>query len=189
MRKYDTVIAGGTVVFPGRGTIRCDLGIRDGRIAAIADELDATAGEQVVDARGLHVFPGAVDAHMHFGIYRDLATDIRSESESSLVGGVTTALSYIRTGHHYLERSGPYREFLPEVLRQSDGNAHIDYGYHLAPILDSHRDEIALARRRGRHRLLQVLHVLQGPEPVRRLGRRPRLRDRATRTTSATSTR
>lgn len=142
MTRYDSVVLGGTVVFPGHGSIRCDLGLRDGRIAAIADELAPADGGEALDARGLHVFPGAVDAHMHFGIYRPLDVDVRSETESSLVGGATTALSYIRTGHHYLDRSGPYREFLPGVLAATGGNALIDYGYHLAPILDSHRDEI-----------------------------------------------
>ena len=44
--RYDTVVLGGTVVFPGDGPIRCDIGIRDGRIAAIADDLEATAGRR-----------------------------------------------------------------------------------------------------------------------------------------------
>jgi dihydropyrimidinase/allantoinase len=143
MRRFDTVVLGGTVVFPGDGPIRCDVGIRDGRIAALADELDAGAGEDAVDARGLHVFPGGVDSHMHFGIYRDLSEDVASETESSLVGGATTALSYFRTGHHYLNRSGPYREILPEVLAATQGRAHIDYGYHLAPMTSGQIDEIA----------------------------------------------
>jgi len=142
MTCYDTVVLGGAVVFPGDGPIRCDIGIRDGRIAAIADDLQASAGEDVVDARGLHVFPGGVDSHMHFGIYRDISEDVASETESSLVGGATTALSYFRTGHHYLNKSGPYREILPEVLAATDGRAHIDYGYHLAPMTSGQIDEI-----------------------------------------------
>ncbi|HEY6030972.1 MAG TPA: dihydroorotase family protein [Gaiellaceae bacterium] len=142
MTRYDTVVLGGTVVFPGHGTIRCDLGLRDGRIAAVADGLDPGDADEAIDARGLHVFPGGVDSHMHFGIYRDLSTDVASETESSLVGGATTALSYFRTGHHYLNRSGPYREILPEVLDATDGRAHVDYGYHLAPMTSGQLDEI-----------------------------------------------
>lgn len=142
MIRYDVAVLRGTVVFPGTGPIRCDLGIRDARIAAIADELDAGAADEVVDARGLHVFPGGVDSHMHFGIYRDVSEDVASETESSLVGGATTALSYFRTGHHYLNRSGPYREILPEVLAATDGRAWVDYGYHLAPMTSGHLDEV-----------------------------------------------
>lgn len=142
MTRYDSVVLGGTAVFPGHGAVRCDLGLRDGLIAAIADELAAEDGTEVIDARGLHVFPGAVDAHMHFGIYRDLATDVRSETASSLVGGATTAISYFRTGHHYLNRTGPYREILPQVLEATEGNAFVDYAYHLAPMTGEHLDEI-----------------------------------------------
>jgi allantoinase len=140
--RYDTAVIGGTVVFPGHGPIRCDIGIRGGTIAAIADELETHEADEIVDARGLHVFPGGVDSHMHFGIYRDLSEDVASETESSLVGGATTALSYFRTGHHYLNRSGPYREILPVVLAATDGRARIDYGYHLAPMTSGQIDEI-----------------------------------------------
>lgn len=142
MTRYDTVVIGGTVVVPGHAPLRCDLGIREGRIAAIASELAPGDGEDVVDARGLHVFPGGVDGHMHFGIYRDLSVDVASETESSLVGGATTALSYFRTGHHYLNRTGPYHEILPEVLAATDGHARVDYGYHLAPMTSGQLDEI-----------------------------------------------
>lgn len=142
MTRYDTVILGGTVVVPGHGPLCCDLGLRGGLIAALADDLGPGDGEEAIDARGLHVFPGGVDGHMHFGIYRDLSVDVASETESSLVGGVTMALSYFRTGHHYLNRSGPYREILPEVLAATDGRAWVDYGYHLAPMTSGQLDEI-----------------------------------------------
>jgi allantoinase len=44
---------------------RCDVGVLDGRIAALEPELAGPAAEEI-DARGLHVVPGAVDAHVHF---------------------------------------------------------------------------------------------------------------------------
>jgi hypothetical protein len=34
------------------------------------------------------------------------------------MGGVTTSLNYLRTGHYYLNRGGPYCEFMPEVYKQ-----------------------------------------------------------------------
>lgn len=142
MKRYDTVVSGGQVVFPDHGVVRCDLGLRDGRIAAIADQLDPTSAEEVVDARGLVVFPGGVDAHFHLGIYRPLSVDARSETESSLVGGATTVISYVRTGRHYLNTSGPYREILPEVLAATDGHAWTDYAYHVAPMTAQHLTEV-----------------------------------------------
>jgi dihydropyrimidinase/allantoinase len=142
MAKYDLVVTGGTAVVPGAGEIRADIGVRDGRIVALADELPARDAEQHLDATGKVVLPGAVDSHYHLGIYRDLATDTESETSSSLVGGVTSVISYFRTGHHYLDRTGPYREIFPEVLDTVAGHAKVDYGFHLAPMSREHIDEI-----------------------------------------------
>jgi allantoinase len=58
------------------------------------------------------------------------------------MGGVTSSINYMRTGQYYLNRGGPYREFMPEVLRQSDGRFWVDYGYHIAPIEAGHIDEM-----------------------------------------------
>jgi allantoinase len=41
-----------------------DIAIEDGKIAAIGPDLPGAAEE--IDARGLHVFPGLIDVHLHF---------------------------------------------------------------------------------------------------------------------------
>src|SRR6185503_19956156 len=87
-------------------------------------------------------FPGCVDAHMHIGIYAPLAQDAVSESKAAAMGGVTSSLNYLRTGHYYLNRGGSYRDFMPEVHRQSEGRFWVDYGFHLAPIESAHIDEM-----------------------------------------------
>ena len=61
----DLVLRGGTVVLPGVLGQRADVAIEDGLIAAIVPELEGPAREEL-DARGLHVLPGAIDAHVHF---------------------------------------------------------------------------------------------------------------------------
>jgi dihydropyrimidinase/allantoinase len=142
MASYETVVTGGTLVIPYVGEIRGDIGIRDGRIAAIADDLGSADTDVRIDARGKVVLPGGVDAHFHLGIYRDIAEDTESETTSSLVGGVTTVISYFRTGHHYLDKVGPYREIFPEVLDRVAGHAKVDYGFHLAPMTPEHVTEI-----------------------------------------------
>jgi dihydroorotase-like cyclic amidohydrolase len=142
MSEHDTTIVGGRVVFPGQGVVPCDLGITDGRIAAIAGDLAGEPTEERIDATGLFVFPGAVDSHFHLGIYRPIATDATSETRSSLVGGVTSVISYFRTGSHYLSKTGPYREILPEVLDAVAGRAFVDYGFHIAPMTTAQLDEI-----------------------------------------------
>jgi dihydropyrimidinase/allantoinase len=126
MTKYDLVIKNGTVVFPYHGAVRCEIGIKEGRIACIKDEIDAQSSEEVLDANKKYVFPAAIDSHYHIGIYRPHSEDAESESRTALVGGVGTIISYFRTGHHYLNKTGPYREIFPEVLSLSNGHFYTE---------------------------------------------------------------
>lgn len=142
MTRYDTIVIGGTLVVPFAGEIRADIAIRDGKIAAIADQLSSSDAADVIDARGKHVFPGAVDSHYHLGIYNDITSDAETETTSSLVGGVTSVISYFRTGSHYLNKTGPYREVLPEVMGKIEGHTKTDWGLHLAPMSAEHVREI-----------------------------------------------
>jgi allantoinase len=64
MSAYDLIVRGGTLV-TADGPEEADLAVEDGRIAQITPDLEGTAREEV-DARGLHLFPGAIDAHAHF---------------------------------------------------------------------------------------------------------------------------
>jgi allantoinase len=149
--RYDTLIKNVRVVRPHREAVeRLELAIQDGRFAHIAPEIPAAEARTVVDGKGLLAFPGVVDAHTHAGIYSPLEQDAVSESRAAAQGGVTTMLTYFRTGQYYLNRGGPYADFFPEVLRRSAGRYHVDYGYHLAPIHAQHIDEIELlARQHG----------------------------------------
>ncbi|MDX6738256.1 dihydroorotase family protein [Actinocorallia sp. A-T 12471] len=119
-----------------------DIGVKDGKIAAIGPNLDVTGVPEVVDGGGRLAFPGAVDAHQHWGIYNPLSDDTVSESRASAQGGVTTALTYMRTGQYYLNKGGPYADFFPEVLAAAEGRAHVDYAFHLAPMSKGHIAEI-----------------------------------------------
>jgi dihydroorotase-like cyclic amidohydrolase len=142
MGRFDTVVLGGRAVLPGRGQVRADIGIKDGRISAVGEGFSAGDADEAIDATGKLVLPGAVDAHFHLGIYRNLTEDTKSETLSSLAGGVTSVVSYFRTGSHYLEKSGPYAEIFPEVLEATEGHSRVDYGYHLAPMVREQVGEI-----------------------------------------------
>ncbi|MEV0070663.1 dihydroorotase family protein [Amycolatopsis sp. NPDC050768] len=119
-----------------------DIAVNDGKITRVAPNLPEDDAARVVDGRGLLAFPGVVDAHQHWGIYNELATDTRTESRASAQGGVTTSLTYMRTGQYYLNKGGSYRDFFPEVLSASQGNAYVDYAFHLAPMSSEHISEI-----------------------------------------------
>ena len=64
MNTSALIVRGGTLV-TAEGPQESDLAVEDDRIAEISPNLEGTAREEV-DARGLHVFPSAIDAHAHF---------------------------------------------------------------------------------------------------------------------------
>lgn len=64
MSRYDVLVRGGIVV-TAEGVAPGDIAIGEGRIVVCAPEIEGTAAEEI-DARGLHVFPGVIDAHVHF---------------------------------------------------------------------------------------------------------------------------
>jgi allantoinase len=139
----DLAIKNARVVRPNRNAVDLlDIGVKDGKFVRLAPEIRPEEAKTVFDARGLLAFPGLVDAHMHPGIYRPLAEDAPSESRAAAMGGVTTMLNYMRSGQYYLNRGGPYRDFMPEVMKLSQGNFWVDYGYHIAPIEGAHVDEM-----------------------------------------------
>jgi dihydroorotase len=64
--KFDLVLKGGRVVDAKNRISRVlDVGIKDGKIAAVTAELDPKDALKTVDVAGLLVSPGLVDIHVH----------------------------------------------------------------------------------------------------------------------------
>lgn len=122
MAEYDLIVRNGTITIAGTGTFRGSLGIVDGKVAALtAGRLDADARE-VIDAEGLHVIPGVVDAHAHYGLGAD--DDFTTETRSAVRAGITTALSYL------LKQAPDYEEPFTEMRTQGEERSLIDFGFH-----------------------------------------------------------
>jgi len=87
--SYDLIIKNGMVVF--REEARpAEIGIKDGKIAAIADVLDREAKE-VIDAQGQLVLPGMVDTHVHIDEPgRTEWEGFETASKAMAAGGTTT---------------------------------------------------------------------------------------------------
>jgi allantoinase len=64
MSTYDLIVRGGTLV-TADGPLEADLAVEEGTIVEVSSDLEGAAREEI-DASGLHVFPGAIDAHAHF---------------------------------------------------------------------------------------------------------------------------
>jgi allantoinase len=88
MNLYDLLFRGGTVVTSER-LFTTDVGVFDGRVVATGSSLEQSALE-IVDASGLYLFPGIIDAHIHFNEPgRESWEGIASGSRSLAAGGGT----------------------------------------------------------------------------------------------------
>src|SRR5258708_19274403 len=133
-KSFDLVIKNARVVRPNKTSVDClDIAIADGRIARLAPDIQAALATEAFDARNFLALPGCVDAHMHIGIYQPLAEDAVSESKAAAMGGVTSSLNYIRTGQYYLNRGGPYPDFIPEPPNQSPRRFLSSFAFHIPP--------------------------------------------------------
>lgn len=97
MSDFDVIIKGGTVVNAG-DIQKADVGIKDGRIVALAEALGGSAA-RVIDAAGRYVMPGGVDSHCHIeqpssGGGANNAESWESGTRSAACGGTTTVIAF-----------------------------------------------------------------------------------------------
>ena len=82
------IVRGGTVV-TARGVEKADIVVNHGRITEVGPDLEGFG--QVVDASGLHVFPGGIDSHVHFNEPgRTEWEDIAHGTSALAAGGYTS---------------------------------------------------------------------------------------------------
>ncbi len=94
--RYDLIIRNGTCVLPW-GEVSTGIGVRDGRIASLEIGSGDEAAE-VLDATGLHVLPGLIDAHVHLRDPGDAAVEsIPTGTRAAILGGITTVFDMPNT--------------------------------------------------------------------------------------------
>lgn len=130
--SFDLVIRNGTVT-TAADVFKADIGIKDGRIAAIADQI--TDGARSIDASGKLVLPGGIDAHCHLdqpqapGLAAKgarMADGFRSGSLSAAFGGTTTIVPFC-----VQHRGVSLTAAVDDYHRRADGQSYIDYAFHL----------------------------------------------------------
>jgi len=125
--KFDLVIRHGDVVFD-TGVQRFDVGVRAGKICALAPSLPKNA-QQVVDATGKLIFPGFIDAHTHMGIpVMDTYSvdNFESGSIAAACGGVTTILDFT-----VQEKGQSLKQSVEARLQKAHGKCHVDFDLHV----------------------------------------------------------
>jgi dihydropyrimidinase len=124
---FDTIIRSGTVV-TAADTFACDVGIRDGKITALGQDLGAA--KTMIDATDRLVLPGGIDSHVHFaqpsgeGIV--MADGFASGTRSAAFGGNTTVLPFCLQ-----EKGQTLREALRRYHALAEDECHIDVAFHL----------------------------------------------------------
>ena len=95
---YDVIIRAGMLIGP-EGPRQVDLAVSDGRIALVAPEIAGDAAE-IIDAAGLHLFPGGIDPHVHFNEPgRADWEGWASGTQALAAGGVTTCFEMPLNAH------------------------------------------------------------------------------------------
>ncbi|HEY0125152.1 MAG TPA: dihydroorotase family protein, partial [Rhizobium sp.] len=121
---FDTMILGGTVV-NANGQGPADVGIRDGRVAALLAPGETAMARSFIDAGGKQLLPGLVDAHAHLrepGLTRK--EDFESGTHAAALGGVTTILD--------MPTDDPWTataQQLSDKMASAAGRLNVDVGF------------------------------------------------------------
>ncbi len=140
---FDTILKGATIVNHD-GIGQRDIGIRNGRIAAIGSLSTHTAGE-VIDCTGLHILPGVVDSQVHFrepGL--EHKEDLETGSLAAVLGGVTSVFEMPNTKP--LTTSA---ETLEDKIRRGRHRMHCDFAFWVGGTRDNAKDVAELERLPG----------------------------------------
>ena len=120
---FERVFRNATVVNQD-GVGHRDIGVRDGRIAAIGSLSASVAGE-VVDCTGLHILPGVIDTQVHFREPgAEHKEDLETGSRAAAMGGVTTVFEMPNTNP--LTTSA---ETLADKIARGRGRMHCDFAF------------------------------------------------------------
>ena len=126
MLELDLIVRNGTVV-TATNSFHADVGVRAGRIVALAEDLPRAAHE--IDAGGKLVLPGGVDSHCHIeqlsgmGIWN--ADDFESGTVSAAFGGTTTVIPFAA------QHRGQSMRAVVADYRERARKAVIDHAFHM----------------------------------------------------------
>lgn len=141
--NYDLILRGAAVVNHD-GTGQRDIGISGGRIAALGDLSQASAGE-TLDCTGLHILPGVVDTQVHFrepgATHKE---DLETGSLAAVMGGVTAVFEMPNTDPQTVTA-----EALEDKLARASGRMHCDHAFFIGGTRQNVRELPELERLPG----------------------------------------
>jgi dihydropyrimidinase len=117
----DLLLTNARLMLPQTGLTWGTLGVKDGRIALIAERGTDLPARETLDCEGLWVLPGVIDPHVHFG-FGSPETDFETESRHAALGGTTSVLSF--------HRSKDIRDSFDAARALAERQSCIDFGFH-----------------------------------------------------------
>jgi dihydroorotase len=142
-QTFDTILRGGTVVNQD-GVDHRDLGLRDGKIAAIGDLSRGAAGE-TIDCTGLTILPGVIDTQVHFrepgATHKE---DLESGSRAAVLGGVTAVFEMPNTNPLTTDAAA-----LADKVTRGTNRMHCDFAFWVGGTHDNAADIPDLERLPG----------------------------------------
>jgi dihydroorotase len=120
---FDLILRGGTVVNQDGAAVR-DVGVREGRIAAVG-ELGGARAPETLDCADLHVLPGVIDTQVHFrepGMTHK--EDLESGSRGAVMGGVTAVFEMPNTNPVTTDDGE-----LADKVGRAIGRMHCDFAF------------------------------------------------------------
>ncbi len=122
------LIQNGTIV-NADATVKADLLIDGAIIKEIRAGIPTTAAKTIVDANGLLLLPGGIDAHTHLDMPfggTNSADDFLTGTRAAAIGGTTTIVDFAIQA-----RGTKMRTALDTWWKKAEGKACIDYGLHM----------------------------------------------------------
>lgn len=148
MFTYDLLIKNGKIVTSGDCYI-ADIGIKNGKIKDISDEIALDKAKKVFDASGKVVMPGGIDVHTHLdmpfgGTYS--SDNFETGTKAAAIGGTTSIIDYA-----VQPKDKTLNETIDIWNEKAKGKAVIDYGFHLAvtKLNDTTREELPKLLKNG----------------------------------------
>src|SRR4051812_49232687 len=124
---FDIIIKGGHIA-TATETYKGDIAIKDGKIAAIGTDLDAS-GAKVVDAKGTTIMPGGIDVHTHLDMPfmgATTADDFVTGPTAAAIGGTTSIIDFA------IQKKGEaLRSAFDTWQGKASGKSAIDYAFHM----------------------------------------------------------
>ena len=146
VQRFDTVIAGGTVVTVD-ALLKADVAIAGEKIVAVGKGLaravsraartgrqaasgtTASGGPTIIDATGKYVLPGAIDVHVHLDMPfcgTVSSDDYNTGTKAAARGGVTTVIDFVIP-----TRDESLQAAVDRWHGKAEGKACVDYSFHV----------------------------------------------------------